>query len=57
MAALPPASEARETPPVSVPQKPFGRPFLAGLHQALLRRVRGLAWRILDGETEFVALD
>jgi len=34
-----------------------GRHALARMRDALLRRVRGLAWRVLDLETEFEALD
>lgn len=57
MTTISPAVEAHEIPPASILPIAHIKPRLDGLRQALLRRVRGIAWRVLDLETEFQVLD
>jgi hypothetical protein len=57
MITISPAIEAEGALTTSVqPKAPAGR-LLAATRDALLKRVRGLAWHMLDLETEFEALD
>lgn len=57
MATISPAIEAECVPETSVRPKLLARPSLAGMRDTFLKRVRELAWRILDLETEFEAVD